>query len=89
VSGISDRLAREVIEFVQRLRLSPEIFKKPGISETLDWALALRELGVEELTPKVVRETLSVLLKSSDDLKNIDVEALLEEVKFNIDEELR
>ena len=89
VSGISDRLAREVIEFVQRLRLSPEIFKKPGISETLDWALALRELGVEELTPKVVRETLSVLLKSSDDLKNIDVEALLEEVEFTIDEELR
>lgn len=88
-SGISDRLAKEVVEFVQRLRLSPEIFKKPGISETLDWALALRELGVEELTPKIVRETLSVLLKSSDDLKNIDVEALLEEVKLTIDEEIR
>ncbi len=81
VSGISDRLAREVVEFVQRLRKEPDIFKKPGISETLDWAFALKALGIEELTPEVVKETLSVLLKSSDDIRNVDVEAILAEVK--------
>jgi len=81
VSGIGDKLAREVVEFVQKLRLEPDIFKKPGISETLDWAFALKALGVDELEPQVVRETLSVLLKSSDDIRNVDVESILAEVK--------
>ncbi len=81
VSGISERLAREVVDFVQKLRLNPEIFKKPGISETLDWAFALQALGVRELGPRVVKETLSVLLKSSDDIRNVDVDSMLEEIK--------
>ena len=89
VSGISERLAKEVIEFVQRLRLKPEIFKKPGISETLDWALALKELGVEELTPEIVGETISILLKSSDDIRSINIREILEEVKLSIEDELR
>jgi len=88
VSGISERLAKEVIEFVQRLRLKPEIFKKPGISETLDWALALKELGVEELTPEIVGETISILLKSSDDIRSINIREIIEEVKLSIEDEL-
>lgn len=81
VSGISEKLAREVVDFVQKLRLNPEIFKKPGISETLDWAFALQALGVRELEPQIVKETLSVLLKSSDDIRNVDVDSILGEIK--------
>lgn len=79
-SGISEKLAAQVVDFVQRLRREPDIFKKPGISETLDWALALKALGVDELNENVVRETLSVLLKSSDDLRNVDVKKILEDI---------
>ncbi len=63
-------LARQLVAFVQRLRAS-DLFKLPGIAETLDWGHALVALGCVELEPQVVESTLGVLLKYQDDLAKI------------------
>jgi MoxR-like ATPase len=68
VPGIEDRLARQIVQTVTRIRLERDIIRKPGTSETLDWANALVSLGKSELTPEIARETLSCVLKSSDEL---------------------
>ncbi|MFI4904203.1 MAG: AAA family ATPase, partial [Burkholderiales bacterium] len=62
-----ERLAREVVAFTQRLR-SMDLFKSPGVSETLDWATALSELDAVALDPAAVSDTLGVLLKDQDDI---------------------
>jgi MoxR-like ATPase len=64
------RLAAQVVEFVQRLR-SEELFKLPGVAETIDWASALAYLNRTELAPQTVDETLGVLLKYQDDITKI------------------
>src|SRR6202040_2428241 len=66
VPGIADRLSREVVHFVQGLR-KEDLFKAPGVAETLDWASALSELDVVALDPATVSDTLGVLLKYQDD----------------------
>uniref|UniRef100_A0A7C5QDL3 MoxR family ATPase n=1 Tax=Caldiarchaeum subterraneum TaxID=311458 RepID=A0A7C5QDL3_CALS0 len=71
VPQLSPRLADEVVTFVQRLRQVNEISKKPGISETIDWANALSVLGAAEITPSVIMSTLSCLVKNEDDLRII------------------
>src|SRR6478735_6883056 len=63
-------LARQIVEFVQRLRTS-DLFKIPGVAETLDWGHALVALGCVELDPATVEATLGVLLKYQDDLARI------------------
>jgi MoxR-like ATPase len=63
-------LAKQVVAFVQRLRTS-DLFKLPGIAETLDWGQALVALGCVELDPATVEATLGVLLKYQDDLAKI------------------
>ena len=63
-------LAAQVVGFVQRLR-GAELFKLPGVAETIDWANALRALNETELTPAVVDETLGVLLKYQDDIARL------------------
>ncbi|MDE2007475.1 MAG: MoxR family ATPase [Rhodospirillales bacterium] len=63
-------LAAQVVAFVQRLR-GEELFKLPGVAETIDWAAALTHLNRTELTPGVVDETLGVLLKYQDDLAKV------------------
>ncbi len=65
------KLSDDVVEFVQRLRSIPELTKKPGISETLDWAQALKTLGVKEISSGVLSSTLSCLIKSEDDLAQL------------------
>ena len=65
-----EALARQVVEFVQRLR-SEDLFKLPGIAETIDWAHALSQLEVEDLDPAVVDDTLGALLKYQDDIAKI------------------
>ncbi len=62
-----ERLAREVVAFTQRLR-SMDLFKAPGVAETLDWAEALVALDRIALDPAVVNDTLGVLLKYQDDI---------------------
>jgi len=63
-------LAAQVVAFVQRLR-GEELFKLPGVAETIDWASALTYLNQTELAPASVDETLGVLLKYQDDLAKL------------------
>jgi MoxR-like ATPase len=71
VPGASERLAAEVVAFVQRLR-QEDLFKKPGVAETLDWAAALTELDQVALDPETVSDTLGVLLKYQDDIAKVE-----------------
>jgi len=71
VPGAGERLSREVVAFVQRLRADEELFKQPGVAETLDWATALTELDQLALDPETVSDTLGVLLKYQDDIDRI------------------
>jgi MoxR-like ATPase len=67
---VAPELARQIVAFVQKLRTG-ELFKLPGIAETLDWGQALTALGCVELDPATVEATLGVLLKYQDDLARI------------------
>jgi MoxR-like ATPase len=71
VPGIADRLSREIVHFVQALR-KEDLFKAPGVAETLDWASALSELDVVALDPATVSDTLGVLLKYQDDIARLE-----------------
>ena len=68
--GVPDKLAAQVVNFVQRLR-GEELFKLPGVAETIDWAQALTYLNKSELTSGDVDETLGVLLKYQDDIAKV------------------
>jgi MoxR-like ATPase len=70
VPDAPERLAREVVGFVHRLR-EADLTKVPGIAETLDWAAALLSLGARELAPELVDETLGVVLKYEEDIRRI------------------
>jgi len=66
----ADALSREVVAFVQRLR-SMELFKLPGVAETIDWANCLVALDRLALDPETVNNTLGVLLKYQDDIERV------------------
>ncbi len=66
----STRLSREVVAFVQRLR-AEDLFKKPGVAETIDWARCLLALDVLELSPEVIADTLGAVLKYQDDIAQL------------------
>ncbi len=68
--GIGQKLSAEIVAFVQRLR-GEDLFKLPGVAETIDWAAALTHLDQHELAPASVDETLGVLLKYQDDIAKI------------------
>ncbi|SON56106.1 gas vesicle protein GvpN [Hartmannibacter diazotrophicus] len=70
VPGAAERLSAEVVGFVQHLR-QMELFKAPGVAETLDWATALAELDQIALDPDTVSDTLGVLLKYQDDIARV------------------
>jgi len=81
-----EKLSREIVGVVQRLR-KMDLFKLPGIAETIDWAEALMQLDVLELTPEAINDTLGVLLKYQDDIARIqgsEAAKLLEQVKAEI-----
>jgi MoxR-like ATPase len=83
VPEAGERLSREVVGFVQRLRRE-DLFKAPGVAETIDWATALSDLDRTSLDPQTMSETLGVLLKYQDDIQRIDGgrgEAILAETK--------
>jgi MoxR-like ATPase len=71
VPGIAKALSEQVVGFVQALR-KEDLFKAPGVAETLDWASALTELDVVALDPATVSDTLGVLLKYQDDIARIE-----------------
>ncbi len=81
--GVGERLATEVVGFVQELR-KQDLFKLPGVSETLDWAHALAQLDVIQLNPDVINSTLGTLLKYQDDIARIqgsEAIAILNEIR--------
>ena len=79
-------LSAQIVGFVQKLR-DMDLFKLPGVAETLDWAQALSELDVLELEPTVIHDTLGTLLKYQDDIEKItesEASRLLSEVKADL-----
>jgi MoxR-like ATPase len=79
-------LSAEIVAFVQRLR-KEDLFKQPGVAETLDWATALTELDAVALDPAHVSDTLGVLLKYQDDIARMQggkAQALIEEAKAEL-----
>lgn len=68
--GVGEKLARQIVAFVQELR-TIELFKLPGIAETIDWAEALTYLNALTLDPAMVNDTLGVLLKYQDDISRM------------------
>lgn len=81
--GSSEQLAKEVVAFVQKLR-EIDLFKLPGVAETLDWSEALATLNKLTLDPQTVNDTLGTLLKYQDDITRIrgtEAERLLLDVK--------
>ena len=68
--GASEALSREVVGFVHRLR-EMELFKLPGVAETIDWTHALMQLDVLALDPRAIDDTLGVLLKYQDDIAKV------------------
>src|SRR5882762_614582 len=71
VPGVGKRLSQEVVGLVQALR-KQDLFKSPGVAETLDWASALVELDAVALDPATVSDTLGVLLKYQDDIARFE-----------------
>jgi MoxR-like ATPase len=83
VPGAAPELARQIVAFVQSLR-TLELYKLPGIAETIEWARALMELDTIVLDPQVLQDTLGVLLKYQDDIAQVQgaqALKLLDEVK--------
>jgi len=81
--GAPERLSRQVVEFVQRMRRL-DLFKAPGVAETIDWANALVALNAMSLDPATVQDTLGVLLKYQDDIAKLragDTAKLLDELR--------
>jgi MoxR-like ATPase len=70
VPGAGEALARQVVGFVQRLR-ELELYKLPGIAETVEWTRALMQLDARVLDPQQVQDTLGVLLKYQDDIARL------------------
>ena len=82
--GTAEHLTREVVAFVQKQRPTSDLFKLPGVAETIDWAHALSQLDVLALTPEAINDTLGVLLKYQDDIAKIqgsEAQRLLTQVK--------
>ncbi|GGL59579.1 AAA family ATPase [Wenxinia marina] len=64
-------LSREVVAFVQRLR-AEDLFKRPGVAETIDWAKCLLALDAVALSPEVIADTLGAILKYQDDIQRVE-----------------
>ncbi|MET3612903.1 MoxR-like ATPase [Rhizobium aquaticum] len=86
VPGCNEMLARQVVAYVQKLR-EVDLFKNPGVAETIDWATALTELDRVALDPETIADTLGTLLKYQDDISRIqggEGTKILSEVKAEL-----
>jgi len=86
VPRANELLSAEIVRFVQKLR-EIELFKVPGVAETIDWAGALTELDKVALDPETVSDTIGVLLKYQDDIARIESgegRRILDEVKAEL-----
>ena len=85
---VSKALSEEVIAFVQALR-TEDLFKKPGVAESIDWAKCLLALDVVSLSPEVISDTLGAVLKYQDDIAKIqgsEAKRILDEAKSGLAE---
>ncbi|MBQ0803448.1 MULTISPECIES: MoxR family ATPase [unclassified Sulfitobacter] len=83
----SEALSREVVAFVQQLR-TEDLFKKPGVAETIDWAKCLLALDVITLSPQVIADTLGAILKYQDDIAKLhgsEAKRILDQAKASLD----
>ncbi|MCP4820195.1 MAG: MoxR family ATPase, partial [Shimia sp.] len=83
----AEELSREVVAFVQRLR-TEDLFKKPGVAETIDWAKCLLALDVLSLSPEVIADTLGAVLKYQDDIAKLqgsEAKKLLDEARASLE----
>ncbi|HDZ79794.1 MAG TPA: MoxR family ATPase [Roseobacter sp.] len=83
----SKALSREVVAFVQHLR-TEDLFKKPGVAETIDWAKCLLALDVINLSPEVISDTLGAILKYQDDIAKLqgsEAKRILDQAKASLD----
>ena len=79
-------LSEQVVSFVQKLR-TEDLFKKPGVAETIDWAKCLLALDVIALSPEVIADTLGAILKYQDDIQKIqgaEAKRILDEVQAEL-----
>lgn len=86
VPGCNETLSKQIVAYVQKLRTF-DLFKNPGVAETIDWATALTELDRMALDPETVSDTLGTLLKYQDDIARIEGgegRKLLDEVKSEL-----
>jgi len=86
VPGVASQLSREVVAFVQQLR-AVDLFKLPGVAETIDWSRALSALDRVALDPQAINDTLGVLLKYEDDIARVrgaPAAALLQKAKAEL-----
>ncbi|MBE0413015.1 MoxR family ATPase [Yoonia sp.] len=83
----SEALSREIVAFVQKMR-GEDLFKKPGVAETIDWAKCLLALDVIHLSPEVIADTLGAILKYQDDIQKLEgseAKRILDEAKAGLD----
>ncbi|QGX98064.1 MoxR family ATPase [Roseovarius faecimaris] len=83
----AESLSREVVAFVQALR-TEDLFKKPGVAETIDWAKCLLALDVISLSPEVIADTLGAILKYQDDIQKLqgsEAKRILDEAKASLE----
>jgi len=86
VPEAAEALSREVVAFVQRLR-TEDLFKKPGVAETIDWAKCLLALDMIALSPQVIADTLGAILKYQDDIQRLqgsEAKRILDEVRAEL-----
>ncbi len=87
VPGVEERLSRQIVAFVHELR-KKDLFKLPGVAETLDWTRALTTLDCLEITPELINDTLGTLLKYQDDIAKIqgsEAARILAEVNMKLE----
>ncbi|UYV39054.1 MoxR family ATPase [Rhodobacteraceae bacterium D3-12] len=83
----AEALSRQVVGFVQALR-TEDLFKKPGVAETIDWAKCLLALDVLDLSPEVIADTVGAILKYQDDIQKLqgsEAKRILDEVKATLE----
>lgn len=83
----AENLSREVVAFVQQLR-TEDLFKRPGVAETIDWAKCLLALDVINLSPEVIGDTLGAILKYQDDIQKLqgsEAKRILDQAKATLE----
>ena len=83
----AESLSQEVVAFVQKLR-TEDLFKKPGVAETIDWAKCLLALDVIALSPEVIADTIGAILKYQDDIARLqgsEAKRILDEARASLE----